>query len=204
MRPVSSTFHSRLLRLLSAAETIESMNRTVAIAATAGLALGIVLVASACGASNPAAAPPPHGAVAFAACMRSHSVPNWPDPNSSGAFDKSKLTPQQLGASSSQVQTAQTACQSLLPNGSRAPDADRVAQVRAQGLQFSQCVRSHGVPNFPDPGSDGRIPDPATVGINQGSPKFEAANTACGRWRPPYMPSNAAYNAYARTHGGGS
>jgi hypothetical protein len=62
-------------------------------------------------------------------------------------------------------------------------------------------VRAHDVPNFPDPGRDGRIPDPATLGINQGSPKFEAANKACGKYRPPYMPSNAAYNAYARAHG---
>ena len=48
------------------------------------------------------------------------------------------------------------------------------AGMRAQALRFSECVRDHGVPSFPDPGSDGRIPDPATAGINQGSPKFEA------------------------------
>jgi hypothetical protein len=75
-------------------------------------------------------------------------------------------------------------------------------QVEAQGLEFSRCVRAHGVPNFPDPAGDGRIPDPATVGIDQGSPRFEAANRACGTYRPPYMPSNSAFNAYARTHGG--
>jgi hypothetical protein len=61
-------------------------------------------------------------------------------------------------------------------------------------------VRGHGVPNFPDPGSDGRIPDPATVGIDQASPKFEAANDACSRYRPPYFPSNAAYQTWARQH----
>jgi hypothetical protein len=136
--------------------------------------------------------------------MRSHSVPNWPDPNGSGVFDKSKLTPQQLGASDSQVRVAQTACRSLLPNGGRTPNTAQVEEIRAKALQFSQCVRGHGVPNFPDPGSDGRIPDPATVGIDQGAPRFEAANRVCGRYRPPYMPSNAAYNAWARTHGGGS
>jgi hypothetical protein len=199
-RLLSSTFHSRLLLLLSAAATIESVNRTAAIVATAGLALP----AAACGNSRPAAAPPQRGAVSFAACMRLHSVPNWPDPNASGAFDKSKLTPQQLGASGSQVQAAQTACQTLLPSGGRAPNAAQVDQVRVQALRFSQCVRGHGVPNFPDPGSDGRIPDPATVGIGQGAPTFEAANQACGRYRPPYMPSNAAYNEWARAHGGGS
>ena len=133
--------------------------------------------------------------------MRANGVPNWPDPNSNGVFDKSKLTSQQLGASSSRVQAAQHACQHLLPNGGSGPSAAQVQQVKALGLEFSRCVRSHGVPNFPDPGSDGRIPDPASGGIDQGSPKFQAANQACRRYRPPYMPSNAAYNAYARTHG---
>jgi hypothetical protein len=134
--------------------------------------------------------------------MRSHRVPNWPDPNSSGVFDKSKLGLQQLGASSLRVQAAQRACNHLLPNGGSGPNSAQLQQIKAQGLEFAQCVRAHGVPNFPDPGSDGRIPDPATVGIDQGSPKFEAANQACGKYRPPYMPSNSAYNAYARTHGG--
>jgi hypothetical protein len=164
----------------------------------------LALLAAGCGgsSSNPPTVPAPqNGAVAFAGCVRSHGVPNWPDPNSSGVFDKSKLTPQQLGASDSRVQAAQTACQHLLPSGS-APNAAQIEQVRALSLEFSQCVRRHGVPNMPDPASDGRIPDPATVGINQGSPKFEAANQACKNYRPPYMPSNAAYNAYARTHGG--
>jgi hypothetical protein len=140
------------------------------------------------------------GPVAFARCMRSHRLPNWPDPNRSGAFDKSRLTPQKLGASSSRIQAAQTACQHLLP-GRGAPDAARVQQIRAQGLEFSRCVRSHGVPNFPDPAIDGRIPDPATAGIDQGSPVFEAANQACGKDRPPYMPSNSAYNAYTTAQG---
>jgi hypothetical protein len=143
-------------------------------------------------------------AVAFARCMRSHAVPNWPDPEpgSGGRFDKSKLTPEQLGAGSSRIQAAENACRRLLPNGGSGPDLARVQELRAQALSFSRCVRSHGVANFPDPDRDGRIPDPATVGIDQGSPKFEAANQACGRYRPPYMPSNAAYNVWARTHGG--
>ena len=131
--------------------------------------------------------------------MRAHGVSKYPDPTSSGLVKESL---QQLGVSSSRFQSASSDCNHLLPNGGSGPSPARVQQVRALALEFSQCVRSHGVPNFPDPGSDGRIPDPATVGINQGSPKFEAANQACRKYRPPYMPSNAAYNAYARTHGG--
>jgi hypothetical protein len=172
--------------------------RTAAAAlATAGLALLI----AACGGSPASESAQVNGAVAFASCMRSHGVPNWPDPNSSGVFDKTKLSSQQLGASSSRVQAAQSACQHLLPNGGSGPNPAQVQQVKAQALRFSQCVRSHGLPSFPDPASDGRIPDPASVGIDQGSPKFQAANQACRQSRPPYMPSNAAYNAYAETHG---
>jgi hypothetical protein len=124
-------------------------------------------------------------------------VPNYPDPTRSGLV---KETPQQLGVSTTQFQRAQSACRHLLPNGGQPPNQAERQQVRAQALSFSQCVRTHGVPNFPDPGSDGRIPDPATVGIDQGSPKFQAANHACRKYRPPYMPSNAAYNVWARAH----
>jgi len=141
-------------------------------------------------------------AVAFARCMRSHGVPGWPDPSSSGVFDKSKLTTQRLGAAPSTVGAAQNACRRLLPNGGVGPSPAQVQRAKAQGLRYAACVRGHGVPGFPDPGSDGRIPDPGTVGIDQGSPRFEAANRACGRYRPPYIPSNSAYNSWARSRGG--
>ncbi len=168
-------------------------------------AVGIALLVSACGgspANHVAGSAQQNRAIAFAQCMRSKGVPNWPDPNSSGVFDKSELTSQRLGAGAARVQSAQTACGHLLPNGGSPPSAAQLLQMKRQSLQFSQCVRAHGVPNFPDPDSTGRIPDPASVGIDQGSPKFEAANQACGKYRPPYMPSNAEYSAYARTHGG--
>ena len=136
--------------------------------------------------------------VAFARCMRSHGVPTTP------------TRPQRRAR---QGEPAAARGQQLpVPGGPErlpapAPERRQRAEPRPDGAgegagaEFSQCVRRHGVPNFPDPGSDGRIPDPATVGINQGSPKFEAANQACRRYRPPYMPSNAAYDAYARAHG---
>jgi hypothetical protein len=135
------------------------------------------------------------GVVGFAQCMRANGVPKWPDPDSSGVFDKTKITTQQLGVSSTGLQTAQNACQHLLPPAS-------LTQRRlnaAQALQFSQCMRTHSVPNFPDPDGTGRIPDPATTGVDQGSPQFQAANDACAQYRPPYIPTNQEYDAYAAT-----
>jgi hypothetical protein len=133
--------------------------------------------------------------------MRTHGVARYPDPGTSGIPPKATL--QQLGVSSAGFQSAQSACRHLLPNGGRPPNEAERRRVAVQSLQFSRCVRSHGVPNFPDPDVTGRIPDPGSVGVDQGSPKFQAANEACGAYRPPYMPSNSAYDTWARTHTGG-
>ena len=111
--------------------------------------------------------------VAFAQCVRSHGVSNYPDPDKRGVIPKESL--HQLGVSSSQFQLAQNACQHFLPNGGNGPDQAQLQQVRALGLRFAQCMRNHGVA-LPDPDSSGRIPDPASAGIDQGSPQFEAAN----------------------------
>jgi hypothetical protein len=183
---------------------MKAASATAAVFVTAG----VTLLAAACGSSSGGhvaqlgASTSQNRAISFAHCMRSHRVPNWPDPTTSGVFDKSKLTSQLLGAGPAQVQAAQSACQHLMPNGGRGPSAAQLQQVTAQGFAFARCIRSHGVRTFPDPDSTGRIPDPATVGIDQGSPRFQAANQPCRKYRPPYMPSNSAYNAYARAHGG--
>jgi hypothetical protein len=158
----------------------------------------LALLGSACGAAS--SAPPAtrqSGTVAFAGCMRAHGVPRYPDPTSGGGLVKASL--QQLGVSSSRFEAAKRTCQHLLPNGGRGPSPAQLQQGRALALEFARCVRAHGVPRFPDPGSDGRIPDPASVGIDQGSPKFEAANESCRTYRPPYIPSNQAYNSYTTT-----
>jgi hypothetical protein len=167
----------------------------------------VALVAAACGgrpsltgsggSSNAVGTTNSHQ-VSFSRCMRARGVTNFPDPNSSGVIPKESS--QELGVTSSKFQSAQTACQYLLPNGGNGPNQAEVQQVRAQALSFAKCMRTHGVA-LPDPDSSGRIPDPATVGINQGSPQFEEANQACGKYRPPYMPSNAQYNAYAQSQG---
>lgn len=170
----------------------------IAVAVLIGLMAACGRSPSAAGASTTTArASHSPSALAFSGCMRSHGVPNYPDPNSSGGLPKKSAG--QLGVSDSRFQSATQACRHLLPNGGT-PTQAAIQQVRVKGLEFAQCMRRHGV-NLPDPDSSGRIPDPGSVGIDQGSPRFQAANQACARVRPPYMPSNAAYNAYARSHG---
>lgn len=103
--------------------------------------------------SKRSAASGQESAVAFARCMRSDGVPGWPDPNSYGGFDKSKLTQRQLGAGNAQVGAAQRACRHLLPTSSATQQ--QTQRIVAQALRFSRCVRNHGITNFPDPDSNG-------------------------------------------------
>ncbi len=89
-------------------------------------------------------------AVRYAACIRSHGVPEYPDPNSAGQLPK--ITPAneaQLGVSDSRFQQAQAACQPLWPY--QGPTEAQQQQELTYALTFARCMRSHGVPNWPDP-----------------------------------------------------
>ena len=67
--------------------------------------------------------------------------------------------------------------------------------------QFSSCMRSHGVPNFPDPGAQGRLTINASSGIDPGSPQFQSAQRACAKYLPnggqPPSPAAAGEDAGA-------
>ena len=92
--------------------------------------------------------------LAFSQCVRSHGVTDFPDPQA-GATNAKFPSAQQLGVSSSVYQAADSACQHLLPAGTddQFPPAE-VQQLLIGMRQFSQCMRSHGVPNWPDPSVD--------------------------------------------------
>lgn len=64
---------------------------------------------------------------------------------------------------------------SVSPSGSNGASA---------GVKFSDCMRTHGVSNFPDPGSGGGIQIPINSGINPRSPAFQAAQSACFKLLP--------------------
>jgi hypothetical protein len=148
-------------------------------------AVGLTLLASACGGSSganvaqigtttgskpSAASDDPN---AYSACMRSHGVGNFPDPDSGGA-----LKTQGIDTNSPTFQAAARACKSLAPTA--APPAQQ-AQLQAQLLAFAKCMRSHGVPAFPDPQSEsgGTQMNVHHAKIDPNSPIVKAAIAAC-------------------------
>ena len=52
----------------------------------------------------------------------------------------------------------------------------------AQGVKYSDCMRAHGVPDFPDLNADGSVSLPST--IDPESPAFQSAEGVCASLRP--------------------
>lgn len=49
----------------------------------------------------------------------------------------------------------------------------------ASAVAYSACIRAHGVPNFPDPGSDGQVPKTDAQRLGVSSSQLRAAQQAC-------------------------
>lgn len=123
--------------------------------------------------------------VAFSACIRAHGIAGFPDPDSQGnvQFNPSGA----LNPTSSQFQAAQQACASTLPTGSsgKGPSPAERAKMLAAALKFSECMRNHGITDYPDPRvqGDGISMSLKAQGgasnLNPSSPKFQAAQKAC-------------------------
>ena len=56
----------------------------------------------------------------------------------------------------------------------------------SSAVAYSRCVRAHGVPNFPDPDSNGQIPKEAVIAAFRevGDSRAKAATSACANLNP--------------------
>jgi hypothetical protein len=118
--------------------------------------------------------------VAYAQCMRTHGVPNFPDPTSSGGNSKEAAIRAFKEVSNSQAEAAQTACQHLQPNGGQ-PNKAELARHIGDLLAFARCIRARGVPRFPDPSSSGQVTHAmlANAGVDAHQPAVLRAADAC-------------------------
>jgi hypothetical protein len=82
-------------------------------------------------------------AVKFAECMRANGVPHFPDPGSKGETNFG------VDVSRDVWLKAVDACKALKPPG--ALSSKRTPKEQSATLRFAQCVREHGVKDFPDP-----------------------------------------------------
>lgn len=159
-----------------------------AVMATAAVLAGITLAGcggpgSASGAGGPAAGPtaensasPDAGIAAIVACYRSHGDPSFPDP----VYDPGDGQWHFGVSPGSAPLSTQQACQHLFPQASASPP---IPQAQFQQLvKFAECMRQHGVPNWPDPDPDGSFGLPPALQTK--TPGDARALRACGAYLP--------------------
>jgi hypothetical protein len=115
----------------------------------------------------------------WAACMRSHGDPDQVDPT----VDATKVIQITLGAGyAGGVRGGSGACgaylsaaQTALGGGTSPASSDD-----ATALKFAQCMRTNGVPTYPDPtGNNQTIHASSGSDLNPANPTFQAASTLC-------------------------
>lgn len=159
------------------ARSLRARHRAVVVAGLIAVALAV----TACGGTGPgsgvaqptttstSSASALQDLLTFAQCVRSHGVPGFPDPDSQGGFDPSQISGLE---DSPQLKTAAAACKGDLPAGASAPTPETETSL----LKFARCMRSHGEPDYPDPGSTTKPPSGA---IDPTSPQFQRATKDC-------------------------
>jgi hypothetical protein len=169
------------------------MHKAVSVSLLTG---GCAIALAACGSTST-----PNAALAksdvtlkLAQCMRTHGVPNFPDPSPGGGLQISWASG--INPASPAFLSAQEACRRYAPPGAHGP-GPMSAPERRHAVAFAECMRAHGEPDFPDPTIG--APTPSTTGrvlalrgmffsvspnFNPKTPGFRQAAAACGL-RPP-------------------
>jgi hypothetical protein len=126
----------------------------------------------------------PNAMLVATRCLRQHGLPDLPGPvlATSGPMRGQMVLdkPGLAAYPSSVVAQATTACSAAMAQLPSGPNSVTSAHQLQDLLAFAHCVRNHGVPNFPDPNSQGGF-NLAGTGINSHelTPAELAAARAC-------------------------
>ncbi len=160
------------------------MKITNRISAAPAAAIPIVLLLTSCGSSSSVSGVTHEssfvkGAIAYAQCMRSHGVPDFPDPDRQGNLVIQGSPGSDLAPSSPAFLSGLKAC-GPLPSSVTPAQEDHEFAVT---LKAVACMRAHGVPTIPDPTLVGPAADPTIrlpLGDLPASPAFRRAAKRCG------------------------
>jgi hypothetical protein len=163
--------------------------------ALAAAMAGATLLATACSGSSTGTNTFAPGAtytqeLAFAKCMRSNGVPQFPVPDRQGNFNNTQI--EALENNDSQADNAIHLCRSVLPNAGTGLTVTQIQQIQQQNLhnavKAAHCMRAHGITNFPDPAGTTQAsgvnwqPVMSAIqadGLSLSTPSYEAAFMAC-------------------------
>jgi len=136
---------------------------------------------------------PADTALAFSQCMRTHGEPNFPEPVFQGKSAHITIHPGSgVDPSSPQFTAAYNRCKHLLPsNGTPSQGQTITPAEQTDYIEAAACMRSHGVPDFPDPTfKDGTVAFRSRTPIDTTTPQFRSALTRCRKLIPAGLPDS--------------
>jgi hypothetical protein len=134
-------------------------------------------------------------ALAYTHCMRTHGEPNMPEPSFRGGHISISISAGSgVDPASPQFKAANNACRRLVPKtGGRAVGNTITPAEQADYLRAAACMRSHGVPNFPDPTfEDDRVEFNSPTLIDTNSSEYKSAVASCQKLIPAGLPDSSS------------
>jgi hypothetical protein len=120
-------------------------------------------------------------------CAHYRSTPRRARLLIAAAIVSAALTLSGCGGGSSSPTVARLSSTSSAPSTGpegNAATPESPASLQQAAVAFSRCMRSSGVPDFPDPSPDGGFLFHAGAGMNPSSPTFEKAQAKCRKLMP--------------------
>jgi hypothetical protein len=116
--------------------------------------------------------------------MRNHGIPDFPDPTTSPgggvSFQINGGPGSDLNHNDAKFMAAGKACRALLPGAGQAQAPLSPKKITAEVI-WARCMRSHGLPGFPDPNSQGAFDSSK---FHENSPTFQTASKTCKSQQP--------------------
>jgi hypothetical protein len=138
--------------------------------------------------------------LAYTDCMRTHGEPDMPEPTASDSgghvnVNISATAGDGFDPRSPQFTVANNACRHLLHKGGSIPQGTTLTPAdQSTYLRAAACMRSHGIPDFPDPTfQENGVTFNSKTPIDTTSPQFTTALATCEKLIPaglPYSSSN--------------
>jgi hypothetical protein len=148
---------------------------SVGCGSNAGSGTGTAATSSTADTAAPKKATDQDKAVKLAECIRGHGVPHFPDPDGKGDFAFG------IDVSPAVWKKAVDACKDLAPPG--AFSGKRSPKQQSAALRFANCIRAHGVKDFPDPVNGDPLVDTTKIPSSNrpgGMTILNAAMHTCG------------------------
>ena len=96
--------------------------------------------------------------------------------------------PRPSGTAAAAIATTVLALLTVACGGSNSPGAAGRGSpgnsIVTSAVAYSACMRSHGVPSYPDPGSDGNLPKGSAQAFGISNSQYQAAERACRHLLP--------------------